>query len=186
MKKPHHLLELFWVFFKIGAMTFGGGLAMMPIMRREVVETKGWVNDDDILKILVISESTPGVFAVNAATFIGYKIQGFMGALVSTLGVIIPSLITISIISFFILQFKSLILVQYAFYGIQAAVALLIFKAALKLSKKIHFDAFAWIVLLSSILFATFTQINVLWLLLVGALLGIIYGMIEQIKGAKS
>lgn len=185
MKKPHHLFELFWEFFKIGAVTFGGGLAMMPIMRREVVETKGWVTDDDIIKILVISESTPGVFAVNAATFIGYKIGGFMGALVATLGVIIPSLITISIISFFILQFKELTLVSYAFYGIQAAVALLIFKAALKLSKKIHFNAFSWIVLIASILFATFTKINVLYLLLVGAILGILYGMISQMKEAK-
>jgi chromate transporter len=186
MKKPHHLFELFWVFFKIGAVTFGGGLAMMPIMRKEVVETKGWVDDDDILKILVISESTPGVFAVNAATFIGYKIQGFWGSLAATLGVIIPSLMTISIISFFILQFKALTLVQYAFYGIQAAVALLIFKAALKLSKKIHFDAFAWILLIASILFATFTNISVLWLLLIGAILGIVYGMIENIRGAKA
>ncbi|MDY0294203.1 MAG: chromate transporter [Acholeplasmataceae bacterium] len=185
MKKPHHLFELFWEFFKIGAVTFGGGLAMMPIMRREVVETKGWVTDDDIIKILVISESTPGVFAVNAATFIGYKIAGFMGALVATLGVVIPSLITISIISFFILQFKELTLVSYAFYGIQAAVALLIFKAAIKLSKKIHFNAFSWIILIASILFATFTKISVLYLLLVGAILGIVYGMISQMKEAK-
>ncbi|OHE25266.1 MAG: hypothetical protein A2Y45_03505 [Tenericutes bacterium GWC2_34_14] len=185
MNKPHHLFELFWEFFKIGAVTFGGGLAMMPIMRKAVVEHKNWVNDDDILKILVISESTPGVFAVNAATFIGYKIGGFMGALAATLGVIIPSLITISIISFFILQFKELTLVSYAFYGIQVAVGLLIFKAAIKLSKKIHFDAFAWIVLISSILFATFTNINVLYLLLVGAILGIVYGMIENIKEVK-
>ena len=186
MNKPHHLLELFWEFFKIGAVTFGGGLAMMPIMRREVVESKGWVTDDDIIKILVISESTPGVFAVNAATFIGYKIGGFKGSVAATLGVIIPSLITISIISFFILQFKELTLVSYAFYGIQAAVALLIFKAALKLSKKIHFNVFSWIILISSILFATFTQISVLYLLLVGAILGIIYGMVENIKGAKN
>jgi chromate transporter len=186
MNKPHHLLELFWEFFKIGAVTFGGGLAMMPIMRREVVESKGWVTDDDIIKILVISESTPGVFAVNAATFIGYKIGGFKGAIAATLGVIIPSLITISIISFFILQFKELTLVSYAFYGIQAAVALLIFKAALKLSKKIHFNVFSWIILISSILFATFTHISVLYLLLVGAILGIIYGMVENIKGARN
>lgn len=185
MKKPRHLFELFWEFFKIGAVTFGGGLAMMPIMRREVVESKGWVSDDDIIKILVISESTPGVFAVNAATFIGYKIGGFFGALTATLGVIVPSLITISIISFFILQFKELTLVSYAFYGIQAAVALLIFKAALKLSKKIHFSIFSWVILISSILFATFTRVNVLYLLLVGAILGIFYGAIVNIREAK-
>ena len=113
------------------------------------------------------------------------KLVVFLGALAATLGVIIPSLITISIISFFILQFKELTLVSYAFYGIQAAVALLIFKAALKLSKKIHFNAFAWIILIASILFATFTRINVLYLLLIGAILGILYGIIVNVKEAK-
>lgn len=185
MKKPRHLFELFWEFFKIGAMTFGGGLAMMPIMRREVVETKGWVSDDDILQILVISESTPGVFAVNAATFIGYKIGGFWGSVAATLGVIIPSLLIISVISFFIMEFKSLLLVQYAFFGIQVGVSLLIFKAALKLSKKIKFNGFAWIMLIASILVATLTSISVLYILLFGAVLGIIYGMIIHVKEAK-
>ena len=106
MKKTHTLFDLFWTFFKIGAMTFGGGLAMMPIMRREVVQNKQWVDDEDVLKILVISESTPGVFAINSATFIGYKIAKFKGSLLATLGVILPSFIIISIISLFIIQFK--------------------------------------------------------------------------------
>jgi chromate transporter len=185
MQKQHNLFELFWVFFKIGAMTFGGGLAMMPIMRKEVVEKEGWVDDEDILKILVISESTPGVFAVNAATFIGYKIAGFMGALVATLGVIIPSFIIISIISFFIIQFKEITLVSYAFYGIQAGVAVLIFKAALKLSKKIHFTLFSILILIFSILIATFTTISVLYILLFGAIFGILYGFIINLKEAK-
>jgi len=185
MKKQHSLLELFWVFFKIGALTFGGGLAMMPIMRREVVEKEGWVDDEDILKILVISESTPGVFAVNSATFIGYKIAGFMGALVATLGVIIPSFIIISIISFFIIQFKEIELVSYAFYGIQAGVAILIFKAALKLSKKIHFTLFSILILSASILIATFTTISVLYILLFGAILGVLYGFLVNLKEAK-
>ncbi len=185
MKKPRHLFELFFEFFKIGAVTFGGGLAMMPIMRREVVETKGWATDEDIMKILVISESTPGVFAVNAATFIGYKIAGFLGALVATLGVIIPSLITISIISFFFIQFKELTFVSYAFYGIQAAVAILIFKAAFKLSKKIHFNLFVSFIFIVSMILALLTSINILYLLLAGAILGILYGVVIQIKEAK-
>jgi len=185
MKKQHKLFELFLSFLKIGALTFGGGYAMMPIMRKEVVEIKKWADDEDILKILVISESTPGVLAVNSATFIGYKIAGFKGSLVATLGVIIPSFIIISIISLFILQFKSLTLVSYAFYGIQAGVAVLIFRAALKLSKKVHFNMFAVLILTFSMLFAIFTDISVIYVLITSALLGIIYGLIVHYKEAK-
>ncbi len=185
MKKQHKLFELFLSFLKIGALTFGGGYAMMPIMRKEVVEVKKWADDEDILKILVISESTPGVLAVNSATFIGYKIAGFKGSLVATLGVIIPSFIIISIISLFILQFKSLTLVSYAFYGIQAGVAVLIFRAALKLSKKVHFNMFAVLILTFSMLFAIFTDISVIYVLITSALLGIIYGLIVHYKEAK-
>ncbi|MCF7930352.1 MAG: chromate transporter [Acholeplasmataceae bacterium] len=186
MKKQHNLLELFLTFLKIGALTFGGGYAMMPIMRKEVVERKQWADDDDILKILVISESTPGVLAVNSATFIGYKIAGFKGSLVATLGVVIPSFIIISLISLFIVQFQQLTWVAYAFRGIQAGVAVLIFKAAIKLSKKIHFDLFAIIILVSSILFALFSEISVIYALMVGAVLGIIYGSLIQLKEVKA
>lgn len=185
MKKEHTLLQLFLTFLKIGALTFGGGYAMMPIMRREVVERKNWADDDDILKILVISESTPGVLAINSATFIGYKIAGFKGSLVATLGVIIPSFIIISIISLFILQFKELKLVSYAFYGIQAGVAVLIFRAALKLSKKVHYNVFAVMILIGSILFSMFTTYSVIYVLIVAAILGLLYGTMVHYKEAK-
>ncbi len=186
MKKQHNLFNLFTTFLKIGALTFGGGYAMMPIMRKEIVEKKQWADDDDILKILVISESTPGVLSINSATFIGYKIAGFKGSCVATLGVIIPSFIIISIISLFIVQFQQLTWVAYAFKGIQAGVAILIFKAALKLSKKIHFDLFAILVLVASLLFALFTSFNVIYILIAGAILGIIYGSLIHLKEAKA
>jgi len=186
MKKQHNLFDLFTTFLKIGALTFGGGYAMMPIMRKEVVEKKEWADDDDILKILIISESTPGVLAVNSATFIGYKIAGFKGSLVATLGVIIPSFIIISLISLFIVQFQQLTWVAYAFKGIQAGVAILIFKAAIKLSKKIHFNLFAISILIFSMLFALFMNISVIYLLLIGAVLGIVYGFLVHMKEAKS
>jgi chromate transporter len=185
MKNEHTLFQLFLSFLKIGALTFGGGYAMMPIMRKEVVEVKKWANDEDILKILVISESTPGVLAVNSATFIGYKIAGFKGSLVATLGVIIPSFVIISIISLFIIEFKSLQLVSYAFYGIQAGVAVLIFRAALKLSKKVHFNIFAVIILTFSMLVALFTTISVIYVLIMSAVLGILYGLMVHYKEAK-
>jgi chromate transporter len=186
MKKQHTILELFLTFLKIGALTFGGGYAMMPIMRKEVVEKKNWADDDDILKILVISESTPGVLAVNSATFIGYKIAGFKGSLVATLGVVIPSFIIISLISLFIVEFKQLTLVSYAFYGIQAGVAILITRAALKLSKKIHFNVFSVVVLISSMIVALLTGFSVIYILLISAVLGIIYGIIANIREVKN
>lgn len=185
MKHEHKLLKLFLSFLKIGALTFGGGYAMMPIMRKEVVDVKKWVNDEDILKILVISESTPGVLAINSATFIGYKISGIKGSICATLGVILPSFVIISVISLFILQFKEAQLVSYAFYGIQAGVAVLIFRAALKLSKKVHYNVFAIIILIGAILFSLLTTMSVIYVLIVAALLGILYGTMTHYKEAK-
>lgn len=186
MKSKHSLLELFFTFLKIGALTFGGGYAMMPIMRKEVVEKKQWANDEDILKILIISESTPGVLAVNSATFIGYKLAGFKGSVVATLGVMIPSVFIISLISLFIIEFKELTWVSSAFLGIQVGVAILILKAALKLAKKIRFNLFAIIILFFALITALLTSINVLYLLVTGALLGIFYGLIFTSKEAAN
>ncbi len=184
MNTKHKLLELFLTFLKIGALTFGGGYAMMPIMRREVVEKKNWASDDDIMRILVISESTPGVLAVNSATFIGYRIAGFKGSFVATLGVVIPSIVTISLISLFIMEFRELTWVSYAFLGIQAGVAILIFRAALKLAKKIKFTLFSIILLAAALLTTLLTDINVLYLLVIGSILGIVYGLITNYKEA--
>jgi chromate transporter len=186
MKKDFRLLDLFLTFMKIGALTFGGGYAMMPVMRKEVVEKKNWANDDDILKILVISETTPGVLAVNSATYIGYKIAGLKGSLLATLGVVIPSLVIISLISLFITQFKELTLVSYAFYGIKAGVAVLITRAAFKLSKKVKFGIFALVIWISAVLFTLIFNINPIITLFLAGVIGFIYGTYFQIKGAKS
>ena len=186
MKKDFTLMDLFLTFMKIGALTFGGGYAMMPVMRKEVVEKKQWANDDDILKILVISETTPGVLAVNSATYIGYKIAGFKGSLLATLGVIIPSLIIISIISLFIVQFRSLVLVEYAFYGIKAGVAVLITRAAFKLSKKVKLGYFSIIIWILAILATLIFNINPIITLIVSGILGVCFGMYLYAKEVKS
>jgi chromate transporter len=178
MKKPK-VLDVFLTFLKIGAFTFGGGYAMMPIMQKEVVDKKKWATDDDIIRLLVISESTPGVLAVNSATFIGYKVAGFWGSTLATLGVVLPSFIIISIISLFLTQFQSIALVKYAFLGIRAGVAILILNAAIKLSKKIKKDIFSYIIIFSSFLVAYFTSFNILFIMMIGALLGVIYGYIN-------
>ena len=133
MKK---LLELFWTFAKMGAMTFGGGYAMLPILQREVVENKHWATEEELTDYFAIGECTPGIIAVNTATFIGQKYMGVAGGIAATLGVVFPSLVIISILAGFITNFAHLTWVQNAFAGIQVCVCVLIFNAVRKLWKK--------------------------------------------------
>lgn len=186
MKPKKPILELFLSFLKIGAFTFGGGYAMMPVMHKEVVEKKHWASDDDILKLLVISESTPGVLAVNSATYIGHLIGGFWGSLVATIGVVLPSFVVISVISLFIVEFKELEYVAYAFQGIRAGVSILILNAVFKLGKKMKKNAFTWIVLFAAFVLALFTDVSVIVLLLFASALGIVYGTISSKKEVGS
>ena len=130
-EKLRKILTLFLTFFKIGAFTFGGGYAMIPLIQKEVVENKKWITDDDILEIIAIAESTPGPIAINSATFVGYRVCGFWGAFFSTLGVVLPSFVIILIISFILNEFQNIKAVQYAFEGIRAGVLALLVKALL-------------------------------------------------------
>ena len=123
MKK---LLDIYFSFFKIGAFTFGGGYAMLPIIQEEVVNKKKWATDDEVLDYYAIGQSTPGIIAINTATFIGYNEKGILGAIAATLGLVSPSLIIITIIAKFFKNFQDLKVVQAAFGGIQVAVTALI------------------------------------------------------------
>ena len=131
--KIRRILTLFLSFLKIGAFTFGGGYAMIPLIQKEVVDDKKWISEDDVLDIIAIAESTPGPIAINSATFIGYKVAGVWGSFFSTLGVVLPSFLIIIAISFVLRQFESLKVVKYAFAGIRAGVLALIVKALVKL-----------------------------------------------------
>lgn len=130
MKK---LFRLFLTFLKIGAFTFGGGYAMIALLENEFVDKKKWIERDEFLDMVAIAESTPGPVAINSATYIGYKVAGFWGSLVSTLAVCLPSFVIIYLISLFFDQFLSLRLVVCAFRGIQVCVIYLIFSAGLKM-----------------------------------------------------
>ncbi len=129
------ILKLFVSFFKIGLFTFGGGYAMLPMIEREIVEKHNWSTKDEVLDIFSMSQCTPGVIAVNSATFIGSKIKGFFGALFATLGVITPSIVIITIIAAFISNFADMPVVVHAFAGIRVAVAALILSICIKLFK---------------------------------------------------
>ena len=127
MNTNNKVLKLFLTFLKIGAFTFGGGYAMIPLIHREAAEKNNWVTDEEIIEMLAISESTPGPIAINSATFVGYKVAGFWGAAFATLRVIIPSLVIITVIAFFLRSFSEYKAVRYAFTGIRAGVAALVY-----------------------------------------------------------
>ena len=128
--------ELFLSFFKIGLFTFGGGYAMLPMLQREIVDQHHWVTEEDVLDYYAIAQCTPGVIAVNTATFVGTKLKGAPGGAVATVAVVLPSVIIITIISSILKNFASYEVVQHAFAGIRVAVAALVVNSVLKLYKK--------------------------------------------------
>ena len=130
------LVNLFMVFFRIGAFTFGGGYAMLPMLQREVVEKHHWATEDELMDYFAIGQCTPGIIAINTATFVGYKNRGVIGAVAATLGMITPSIIIITLIAAFLTNFADLAVVKHAFNGIRACVCILIFNAVVKLAKK--------------------------------------------------
>ena len=134
------LIDIFITFAKIGAFTFGGGYAMLPMIEKEVVERKKWASIDDIMTYYAVSQCTPGVIAVNTATFVGQNTAGNLGGIVATLGVVFPSLIIITIIAMFLQNFANLPIVQNAFAGIRVCVCVLVFNAVVKLWKKAVVD----------------------------------------------
>ncbi len=167
------LWTLFYTFFKIGAFTFGGGYAMIPIFEREFVHDRDWITSEDMLNYVAISQSTPGVIAVNMATFIGYRRRGFWGSLVATLGVIIPSIIVISIIAAFISNFNEYIYVQKALKGINIAVAVILVSAVLNLSKKSIVDVIGFFLALIAFLAVVLFKVNSIWLIIFALIVGI-------------
>ena len=172
-------LELFWIFFKIGLFTFGGGYAMIPQIKEVVIEKKKWLTDDEMLDIIAIAESTPGPIAINSATYIGYKQNKILGSIFATLGVVLPSFLIIFFISLFFDKFLENSIVASAFVGIKCAVAFLITKAGYDMFKKIkktpyNIIMFAAIVLLMILLELFSKSFSSIILILIGALLGII------------
>jgi chromate transporter len=162
------LLELFRAWFRMGLFTFGGGYAMLPMIQREVIEKHHWATEDEVMDYYAIGQCTPGVIAVNTATFIGYKIHGISGGIIATLGVISPSLIIISLIAALISNFSSLPVVQHALAGISVGVCVLMFVTIGKLIKKGLKDVPAWIIFAAAFLLAYFTDVSTV-ILVIGA-----------------
>ena len=172
-------LELFLTFAKMGVMTFGGGMAMLPILQREVVEDKGWATDEELVDYFAIGQCTPGIIAVNTATFVGQKRKGALGGIVATLGMVFPSLVIISILAGLITNFSSVTWVQDAFAGIQVCVCVLIFNAVVKLLKKSVIDKRTSVIFLLVMIGSTLLNLSPVWFVLLAALAGIVLKNLE-------
>lgn len=179
------LIELFLTFAKIGVMTFGGGYAMIPMLRREVAEKKHWVSEEELLDYFAISQCTPGVFAINTATFIGHKRKGVAGGIVATAGVIFPSLIIISLLAGVIEGFSDIPWVKNAFGGIRVCVCVLILNAVVKLAKKAVVNIPTLIIFIAVTLAAFFTDLSPAIFILISAALGIALKSFERRKVGK-
>ncbi len=178
-------IKLFLTFLKIGAFTFGGGYAMIPLISREAVENHKWIEDKDILDIVAIAESTPGPIAVNAATFVGYRVGGVLGAFCATLGVVLPSFVIIYIISFVLRQFQDFKGVQYAFAGIRAGVLALLIKALVSMYKQAPKGLLSYIIMGASFIAAAFLNVNAVLIIIACAIAGIISALIAKKEVAK-
>ena len=177
------LLKLFAVFAKVGVMTFGGGYAMLPILQREVVEKQKWASEEELMDYFAIGQCTPGIIAVNTATFIGQKNKGVLGGIFATLGLVFPSLVIISLLAGVIEAFSHIVWVQHAFGGIRICVCVLIVNAVIKLFKKAVIDKFSFAVFLAVALAAFFTDLSPVIFVLVAAVLGVV---IKNAGGKKA
>lgn len=184
------LLDLFLVFFKIGLFTFGGGYAMLALIEDICVEKKKWITHEEMMDITVIAESTPGPIAINLATYVGYKLRKIPGALIATIGMIIPSFFIIFLISQFLDRFLEIKWVSSAFQGIKIAVAILIIDAAIKMIRKMKkkpFQITIMIAALISMLVINIIALHVssLVIMLAGAAAGLIFYAVHNQRGKE-
>ncbi len=176
------IFDLFWTFAKIGVMTFGGGYAMLPLLQREVVDNKSWATEEELMDYFAIGQCTPGVIAVNTATFIGQKLHGIAGGISATIGVVFPSIVIISLLAGVIEAFSHLQWVQNAFGGVRVCVCVLILNAVVKLYKKAVVDKVTFLLFLAVALGSTFLDLSPVVFVLTAAVLGI---AVKSVGGKK-
>ena len=166
--------ELFWAFAKVGVMTFGGGAAMLPILQREIVEKRQWASEEELVDYYAIGQCTPGIIAVNTATFIGQKRRGISGGIVASLGMVFPSLVIIMLLAGLITNFAELQWVKSAFAGIRACVCVLIFNAVVKLLKKSVVDKSTFVLFLAVLLGGVLLDVSPVVFVVGAAVAGIV------------
>ena len=179
------LFDLFLTFARIGGLTFGGGYAMLPMLQREVVERRGWATEEELMDYYAIGQCTPGVIAVNTATFIGSKLRGILGGIAATLGVVFPSLVIISVIAAFISNFADLAVVKDAFAGIRVCVFVLILNAVVKLGKASVKDALTLCICLAVLAASVLLDLSPIVFVLCAGVTGIVAKVLLAKEGKK-
>ncbi len=172
--KIRKLGELYVSFFKIGGLTFGGGLAMLPMLQREVVEDRKWCTEEEILDMYAIGQCTPGIIAVNTATYVGYKQSGFIGGLFATLGIISPSILIICLIASILQNFLHLPAVVHALSGIRIVVCALMLNTVVTMAKKGIKDALGAILFAGGFILACFTPVPTALIIVIAGITGVI------------
>jgi len=171
--------ELFIAFFRIGAFTFGGGYAMLPMLQQEIVEKRKWATDDEMIDCYAIGQCTPGIIAVNTATFIGYKQKGIWGGIWATLGIAAPSVIIITIIATFFQRFQDYEVVKHAFGGIRIVVVALILQAVIKMWQQSVKSPIGIALFVFAFVFIAFTSISPVWVILIATITGLLTRKVE-------
>lgn len=179
------IFMLFLAFAKIGAVTFGGGYAMLPILQRDIVAKHKWATEDELLDYFAIGQCTPGVIAVNTATFVGYKQKGVLGAIFATLGVVFPSVVIITIITAFVKNYAEIPMVIYAFNGIRICVCVLILNAILKLAKSSLIDKWTYAIFAVVLALSLFLDISAAILVIAAGFIGFMVKRFASVKGEK-
>lgn len=180
------MIDLFITFAKIGVMTFGGGVAMLPILQREVVENHHWATEEEMMDYYAIGQCTPGIIAVNVATFIGYKRKGIPGGIVATLGVIFPSLVIILLLAGLISNFSDIPAVRSAFAGIRVCVCVLVMNATLKLMKKAVIDPPTALLFIAVAAGSYFLKLSPVIFVVISAVLGIVLKTADEKKNQEA
>lgn len=175
-------LELFWAFFKIGGLTFGGGLTMLPMLEHELIEKRGWVKEEELLDYYAIGQCTPGIIAVNTATFVGYKKAKVPGGIFATLGMVAPSILIITIVAMFLRNFMDNVWFAHAMMGIRGVVCALLLNTVITLGKKSLKSLIAWIVFFVILALAFLTKLPTVILVLIAAAAGITIDLIKTRK----
>ncbi|MCI5606362.1 MAG: chromate transporter [Spirochaetia bacterium] len=174
--------QLFWSFFKIGALTFGGGLTMLPMLERELVDKRNWVTEEELLDCYAIGQCTPGIIAVNTATFVGYKREKVAGGIIATLGMVCPSILIITVVALFLRNFMDNVWFGHAIMGIRGVVCALLVNTVINLGKKSLKSIFAWIVCAVVFVLAFFTKLPTVIIVILAAVSGIVMMLIKTKK----
>ncbi len=174
--------EIYWTFFRIGGLTFGGGLSMLPMLKYELVEKKKWVSEEQLLDCYAVGQCTPGIIAVNTSTYVGYLRKGVSGAIAGTAGMISPSIIMITILFMFLENFMENVWVQHALMGIKGVVCALMLNTVISLAKKSLVSPLCVVIGILAAIGALFTDIPTVLLVVTAAIVGLI---LEKVKGGS-